>query len=249
MVRRLIVDPESGLDQKALAGFVAELGLEGVLGEQAATLLSGLYRAFWELDASLIEINPLVVTKDDTLMALDVKITLDDNALFRHDDLEALRDQDEVDPSELEAKRYELNFVKLQGDIGVVVNGAGLALATIDLMQDNGLEPADFMDMRPVATREQIATGCALLFANRKVKAILVNIYGGGILRCDTIAEGIALTCKREGLSVPLVVRAAGTNHELARKIILDQGIKAIFVDSMAEAIETLRKTLKREAA
>ncbi|MEM7222006.1 MAG: ATP-grasp domain-containing protein, partial [Pseudomonadota bacterium] len=136
VVRRLIVDPDAGLDQAALDGFLSELGLEGALGEQAAQLLSNLYRAFWELDASLIEINPLAVTDDDKLLALDVKISLDDNALFKHDDLEALRDQDEVDPSELEAKRYELNFVKLQGDIGVMVNGAGLALATIDLMLD-----------------------------------------------------------------------------------------------------------------
>jgi succinyl-CoA synthetase beta subunit len=199
--------------------------------------MTDTYQAFIDLDASLIEYNPLVVGKEGDLVALDAKIVLDDNALFRHQDLEALRDEDEGDPTELEAKRFELNYVKLSGNIGVMVNGAGLALSTIDLLKEQGGEPADFMDVRSEATREQIAGGFGLLMRNPKVEAILVNIYGGGSLRCDTVAEGIGTACRQTKLTVPLVVRAAGTNGDLARKILMAQGISVDFADTVGEAI------------
>jgi succinyl-CoA synthetase beta subunit len=248
-ISRATIDPAKGLDVTQAAGLAADLGLDGALESPAVGLLSGLYDAFVESDADLIEINPLAVTRTGELQVLDVKMSLDDNALFRHPELETLRDEDEVDPSELEAKRFELNYVRLDGNIGVMVNGAGLALATIDILKQHGGAPADFMDVRPVATREHIATGFAMLLRNPKVKAILVNIYGGGILRCDTVAEGVAAACRDIGLEVPLVVRAAGTNMEMCRKILVGQGIPAIFARDMAEAAAEAVAAAKREGA
>ncbi|MDH3473259.1 MAG: ADP-forming succinate--CoA ligase subunit beta [Rhodospirillales bacterium] len=248
-ILRCAVDPAEGFSGARAGELAVALGFESELLARTVDLMGKLYQAFIETDASLIEINPLAVTKDGALQALDVKMILDDNALFRHAELEALRDEDEVDPSELEAKRFELNYVKLGGDIGVMVNGAGLALATVDILKEYGGAPADFMDVRPVATRAQIATGFKMLLANPDVKAILVNVYGGGILRCDTIAEGVAAACKEVGLSVPLVVRAAGTNKEMAEKILVGQGIPVTFARDMAEAAVKVIAAAKREAA
>jgi succinyl-CoA synthetase beta subunit len=248
-ILRVTIDPAKGLDGAQAARLAADLGFDGTLETAAVELLTGLYDAFTRTDASLIEINPLAVTRDGALRALDVKMSVDDNALFRHPDLEALRDEDEVDPSELEAKRFELNYVRLDGNIGVMVNGAGLALATVDILKQHGGEPADFMDVRPVATREQIATGFGMLLENPKVKAILVNIYGGGILRCDTVAEGVAAACRDIGLGVPLVVRAAGTNMEMCRKILVGQGIPVTFAEDMAEAAAEVVAAVNREVA
>ena len=248
-ILRASIDPAKGLEGAQAARLAAGLGLDGALEAAAVDLLTGFYAAFTDTDASLIEINPLAVTRDGALRALGVKMSLDDNALFRHPELEALRDEDEVDPSELEAKRFELNYVRLDGNIGVMVNGAGLALATVDILKQHGGEPADFMDVRPVATREQIATGFGMLLTNPKVKAILVNIYGGGILRCDTVAEGVAAACKQAGLAVPLVVRLAGTNREMAEKILVGQGIAASFAKNMSDAAAQVVAAAKREAA
>jgi succinyl-CoA synthetase beta subunit len=234
---RLVVDPDEGIDRDAALAMAKRLGLDGAQAKQALEVMTATYRAFIDLDASLIEYNPLVVSTDGDLLALDAKIVLDDNALFRHRDLEALRDEDEGDPTELEAKRFELNYVKLSGNIGVMVNGAGLALSTIDLLKEEGGEPADFMDVRSEATREQIAGGFGLLLRNPRVAAILVNIYGGGILRCDTVAEGIGTACREAKLTVPLIVRAAGTNGDLARRILVSQGIPAAFADTVGEAV------------
>jgi len=244
-LERLVVDPDEGLDREAALALVERLGLEDAQAKQAAEIMAATYKAFNDLDASLIEFNPLVVSTGGDLLALDAKIVLDDNALFRHQDLEALRDEDEVDPTELEAKRFELNYVKLTGNIGVMVNGAGLALSTIDLLKAEGGEPADFMDVRPEATRDQIAGGFGLLLKNPKVEAILVNIYGGGILRCDTVAEGIANACRERDLTVPLIVRAAGTNGDLARKILAGQGIPVDFADSLSEAVAKAVRAVK----
>lgn len=245
----LVVDPESGVDPSAARHLAAELGLEGAAAEQAAGLMAALYQAFIDFDASLIEINPLAVASDGTLQALDVKMVLDDNAQFRHEELAALRDEEELDPAELEAQRYNLNYVRLDGNIGVMVNGAGLALATVDLLKEQGGEPADFMDVRPEATRAQITHGFKLLLRNPAITAILVNIYGGGILRCDTVAEGVAAACKEEGLRVPLVVRAAGTNGELARKILMSQGVPVTFAQSLAQAAAKVVEAGGRKAA
>ncbi len=237
-LKRLIVDSNDGLVASEAEAFASGLNLEAGPAKAAAKLMAGLYKAFVELDASLIEINPLVLTEAGDLLALDVKMSFDDNALFRHPRIADLRDRDEDDPSEVEAARYEINYLRLDGDIGCMVNGAGLALATIDLLKQRGGRPADFMDLRPVVTRQQVATGFKMILRNPKVKAILVNMYGGGILRCDTIAEGIAEAVKEDGLKVPLVVRAAGTNMEIARKILTGQAVPAIFADDMAEAAE-----------
>ena len=235
---KLIVDPAVGPDDADLLKAAAGLGLDGTAAEAAVALMHGLYKAFLELDASLIEINPLALTEAGELRAVDIKLNLDDNALFRHPELEALRDPDDVDPTEMEAARYEINYVKLDGDIGCMVNGAGLALATLDAIGRAGGAAADFMDVRPVATREQIATGFRLVLTNPKIKAILVNVFGGGILRCDTLAEGIAAAVRAHGLRVPLIVRAAGTNMEIAKKALVSQGVAVTFADDMTEAAE-----------
>lgn len=246
---RLATDPATGLDEVKARELATNLGLDGSARDQAAEIMKAMYKAFCDLDASLIEINPLVVTNEGGLSALDVKMVLDDNALFRHQDLAALRDEEELDPSELEARRHALNYVHLDGSIGVMVNGAGLALATVDLLKQGGGEPADFMDIRPEATRDQVAEGFRLLLRNPKVRAILVNIYGGGILRCDTVAEGIAAACKSEGLRVPLIVRAAGTNGELARKILNSQGVPVTFAETIGQAASQVVTAAGREAA
>ena len=234
---KVAVESSAGLHAEAARALAADLGLEGAQARALAGIAEAVTKAFLDHDASLIEINPLAVTGDGQILAIDVKMILDDNALFRHPELEALRDLDELDPAELEAQGHELNYVKLDGNIGCMVNGAGLALATLDMIKEAGGAPADFMDVRPVATREQVAAGFKMLLGNPKVAAILVNVYGGGILRCDTIADGIATAVKASGRTVPLVVRAAGTNCEIARKLLVDRGVTPIFARDMADAV------------
>ena len=256
-IDKLVIDPGVGPpggppgdpDDAGLRAAAADLGLDGAAAEAAVALMRGLYQAFHELDASLIEINPLAVTETGELRAVDVKLNLDDNALFRHPELEALRDPDDLDPTEMEAARYEINYVKLDGDIGCMVNGAGLALATLDAIGRAGGAAADFMDVRPVATREQIATGFRLVLTNPKVKAILVNVFGGGILRCDTIAEGIAAAVRAHGLQVPLILRLAGTNMEIAKKTLIGQSVPVTFADDMAQAAELVVRAAKAGTA
>ncbi len=248
-LHKLVIDPTAGFRDRPARELAGQLGLLGAQAEAAVQIMSGLYQAFLDQDASLIEINPLVATNDGLLRALDIKMIVDDNALFRHPKLEQLRDQEEVDPAELEAQRFELNYVKLDGNIGCMVNGAGLALATIDLLKQRGGDPADFMDVRPTANRDQVATGFKMLLDNPKVKAILVNVYGGGILRCDTVAEGIAAASREVGLRVPVIVRAAGTNMEMCQKILVGQGIPVSFARNMAEAAEMVVAAAKRGAA
>ncbi len=248
-IDKLVVDPATGPDGTELRSAAASLGLDGAAADAAVALMQGLYKAFLDFDASLIEINPLALTESGELRAVDVKLNLDDNALFRHPELEALRDPDDLDPTEMEAARYEINYVKLDGDIGCMVNGAGLALATLDAIGRAGGAAADFMDVRPVATREQIATGFRLVLSNPKVKTILVNVFGGGILRCDTMAEGIAAAVRAHGLEVPLIVRAAGTNMEIAKKALVGQGIPVTFADDMDEAAEMAVRAARSGAA
>jgi len=248
-ILKIVVDPVEGLSEAEAAELAAKLGLKGASATAASSFIAGIYQAFIEKDASLIEINPMGVTADGELLALDVKMSFDGNALYRHPELETLRDEDEVDPSELEADRYEINYVKLDGNIGCLVNGAGLAMATLDLIKDRGGAPADFMDVRPAANREQVAMGVSMLLRNPKVKAILVNVYGGGILRCDTIGEGIALAVAKDGLNVPLIVRAAGTNMEICKKTLIAQGVPVTFARDMAEAADLTVRAVKQEAA
>lgn len=202
---------------EAVAAFIGRLGLDGALHAQGCALVDGLRRAFVELDASLIEINPLALTEQGTLVALDVKMVLDDNALFRHADLAALRDEDETDTIDLQAQRHQLNYVQLDGDIGMVANGAGLGLATLDMVVAAKGRPANFMDIRTTATSLDIAHGFRLLLDNPATRAILVNVHGGGMQPCDTIAEGLGIAMRRTGRSLPLVVRLAGNNADFAR--------------------------------
>lgn len=249
LIAKVEAGPDKGFSSNELKSFATRLALEGQLADAAAGMFLKLYKAFVELDASLIEINPLAVTPERALVALDVKMTFDDNALFRHPDIAQLRDPADSDPDELEAQRHEMNYVKLDGDIGVVVNGAGLALASLDMLIDVGGRPANFMDIRPEASSRQIAEGVSLLLANPEVKVMLVNAYGGGFLPCDTVAEGIAMALKRAGRKVPMVFRAAGSNAELARERLRNYGIAYVPAVDMAEAVRLAVDIGRKEAA
>jgi succinyl-CoA synthetase beta subunit len=233
---RLPLDGTTPPRETDLSRFAEALGLTGDLGDQAVRLLAGLAAAFLDLDASLIEINPLCVTKQARLIALDVKMTVDDNALFRQPDLRGLRDEDEIDALELEAQRHDLNFVRMDGNIGVVVNGAGLALATLDILRDIGGTPANFMDIRTTAMSQQIARGVSLLLDDPRVKTILVNVHGGGMTSCDTVVDAIQLAMRRSERRVPIVFRAAGQNADHARWAMVDRRIPHEVADSISEA-------------
>jgi len=237
IVKTLFLDPDGSASKGALEQFAGALGMTGPLVKKAATVFAGLGKAFAEQDAGLIEINPLAVTPSKELFALDVKMVLDDNAMFRHPEMRGLHDRDELDPVEMQAQANEINFVRMDGDIGVVVNGAGLALATHDMLTDAGGEPANFMDIRTTATSLDIAGGFDLLLANERVKAVLVNVHGGGMQRCDTIAEGIGIAMKRSGKSIPMVVRFAGNNADYGRSLLGNYGITFNEADSMAAAV------------
>ena len=215
----LTVDPASGLSGFHGRVIAAALKLEGPLAKQCAALVASLYRLFVDKDASLIEINPLIVTKDGNLLCLDAKIGFDDNALFRHDDIAELRDFDEEEPAEVEASRLGLSYVKLDGTIGCMVNGAGLAMATMDIIKLHGAEPANFLDVGGGATKERVTEAFKIILSDPHVKGILVNIFGG-IMRCDTIAEGVIAAARETNIAVPLVVRLEGTNVELGKKLL-----------------------------
>lgn len=238
IIKTLFLKPDGTATRDALEGFARDLDLKGALAKKAAALFAGLGKAFVEQDASLIEINPLAMTSGKDLMALDVKMVLDDNAVFRHPDLRGLDERDELDPVEMEAQANEINFVRMDGNIGVVVNGAGLALATHDMLTDAGGEPANFMDIRTTASSLDIAGGFDLLLANGNVKVVLVNVHGGGMQRCDTIAEGIGIAMKRSGKSIPLVVRLAGNNADYGRTLLGNYGISYVEAHDMNEAVE-----------
>ncbi len=248
IVERLEIPPD-GIGGADYAGFAARLDLDGAAGEHAAVLFRNLVQAFFDLDASLIEINPLAVTAAGDVVALDVKLVLDDNALFRHPDLAELRDVDSLDPVELQAQRNEINFVRMDGDIGVVVNGAGLALATHDMLRDAGGRPANFMDIRTTANSIDIARGLDLLFGNPGVKVVLVNIHGGGMTRCDTVAEAIGISVRRSGRRLPIVYRAAGNNAEFSRTVLNNCGVAYMPADDMAHAVALAVAAARGEAA
>jgi len=240
------LSPEAGMAPETthFAAMAAALGLSGDTAEAAVQVFAQVWKAFLELDASLIELNPLAITKSGELTVLDVKMVLDDNALFRHPQLEALRDEDESDPQEREAHRFEMNYVKLDGDIGLMVTGAGLCLATIDMIKRRGGEPANFMDVRPVASGAQIAEGLGILLRSPRVRVILVNAMGGGILRCDTLAEGVAEAYRTSARKLPIVFRGAGTAKELGEMTLRNQGVPAAVFDDLGEAVdEALRLT------
>ncbi|MEI6003437.1 ADP-forming succinate--CoA ligase subunit beta [Paraburkholderia bengalensis] len=234
-ILKVAIDPATGLQPFHARQLAFRRGLTGKQVKSATQFIANAYRAFVELDASIVEINPLVVTQQGDVIALDAKINFDDNALFRHPSVEALRDEAEEDPAELEAAKHGLNYVTLDGNIGCMVNGAGLAMATMDIIKLYGGEPANFLDVGGGATKERVATAFRLILRDEKVAGILVNIFGG-IMRCDVIAEGVVSAAREVDLRVPLVVRLEGTNVELGKQILRDSGLPILSADHLADA-------------
>ena len=231
------IDPAVGMASFYARKVAFGLGLEGTQVREAVKLLSGVYKVFTDLDASLIEINPLVVTDAGGVLALDAKMNFDDNALFRHKELAELRDEDEEDPAELEAAEHDLNYITLDGNIGCMVNGAGLAMATMDIIKLHGGEPANFLDVGGNADKERVTAAFKIILSDPSVKGILVNIFGG-IMRCDVIAEGVVAAAREVALKVPLVVRLEGTNVDLGKKILEESGLAITSADDLANAAE-----------
>ena len=238
------VDPVTNICPHHVRRVSKALGLDADLQKQMSPLLTYLYKAFVEKDMSLLEVNPLVVTKDKKLLCLDAKVGFDDNALFRHPDIAALRDVTEEDEKEIEASKYDLNYVALDGSIGCMVNGAGLAMATMDIIKLYGMEPANFLDVGGSASKEKVAAAFKIITSDPKVKGILVNIFGG-IMKCDVIAEGVVAAVKEVGLKVPLVVRLEGTNVDLGKKIIAQSGLNVTSADDLDDAAQKIVKAVK----
>ncbi len=234
-IHTIFIDPTRGLLDNEADEVALKIGVPPTLVPQARTLLQGLYRAFDETDASLAEINPMVVTGDGRVVALDAKMNFDSNALYRHPEITALRDLDEEDPNEIAASKFDLSYISLDGNIGCLVNGAGLAMATMDIVKLYGGSPANFLDVGGGATTEKVTEAFKLMLKNPNLKAILVNIFGG-IMKCDVIAAGVVAAAREVKLSVPLVVRLEGTNVELGKKILAESGLPIISAINMADA-------------
>jgi succinyl-CoA synthetase beta subunit len=243
-IKTLTIDPATGIMPHHGRAVAAALGLTGDLAKQAEHVVATLYAAFIGTDASQIEINPLAITGDKKLMVLDAKVGFDPNALYRHPDLVLLRDLTEEDPAEVEASKYDLAFIKLDGTIGCLVNGAGLAMATMDIIKLYGSSPANFLDVGGGANKEKVTAAFKILLKDPAVKGILVNIFGG-IMRCDIIAEGIIAAAKEVSLGVPLVARLSGTNAELGKKILAESGLNLIPADDLADAADKIVKAIK----
>jgi succinyl-CoA synthetase beta subunit len=238
-IHRVPIDPGEGLTDSQADDVARKIGVPEASMAEARRFMHGLYRAFCECDASLAEINPLILTGDGRVLALDAKLNLDDSALFRHPEIVSLRDLDEEDPAEVEASKFELSYISLSGNIGCLVNGAGLAMATMDVIKLFGAEPANFLDVGGGATTQKVTEAFKLMLKNPAVKGILVNIFGG-IMRCDTIAEGVITAAREVKLGVPLVVRMKGTNEELGRKLLAESGLPIISADNMADAAKKI---------
>ena len=236
-IHKVMIDPVSGLADADADDIARKIGVPDASVPQARTILQSLYKAFWDTDASLAEINPMIVTGDGKVVALDAKMNFDSNALFRHPDIVEMRDLDEEDPAEIEASKFDLSYISLDGNIGCLVNGAGLAMATMDTIKLYGATPANFLDVGGGATVEKVTAAFKIMLRHPGLKAILVNIFGG-IMKCDTIAEGVIAAAKEVKLAVPLVVRMKGTNEELGRKILAESGLPIISANNMAEAAE-----------
>jgi succinyl-CoA synthetase beta subunit len=241
----LSIDPASGYSAFHGRRIAAALKLTGDQIDQCVKLVGQLYGAFVDKDMSLLEVNPLVVTKAGKLMCLDAKINFEDNALFRHKDVAELRDITEEDPAEVEASKYDLNYVKLDGQIGCMVNGAGLAMATMDIIKLYGLEPANFLDVGGSATKEKVTAAFKIILSDPSVKGILVNIFGG-IMRCDIIAEGVVAAAREMAIKVPLVVRLEGTNVDLGKQILAQSGLKIVPADNLADAAKKITDEVKK---
>ncbi len=243
-IHKVFVDPGTGLLDSEAEEVARKIGIPEPSVAQARDILKSLYRAFVETDSSLAEINPLILTGEGKVLALDAKINFDDNALFRHPDLVALRDLDEEDPAEIEASNFGLSYISLDGNIGCLVNGAGLAMATMDVIKLYGASPANFLDVGGGADAEKVTEAFKIMLKNPELKAILVNIFGG-IMKCDTIAEGVITASRAVQLKVPLVVRMKGTNEELGKKMLADSGLPIISADNMAEAAQKVVNAVK----
>jgi succinyl-CoA synthetase beta subunit len=241
------VDPATGIMPHHGRHVADALKLEGDLAKQAQVMVEKLYAAFTAKDMSLLEINPLVVTKDNKLMCLDAKVGFDSNALYRHLDIMELRDLTEEDPKEIEASKYDLSYIALDGSIGCMVNGAGLAMATMDIIKLYGMEPANFLDVGGSASKEKVAAAFKIITSDPKVKGILVNIFGG-IMKCDVIAEGVVAAVKEVGLQVPLVVRLEGTNVDLGKKIIAESKLNVVSADDLDDAAKKIVAQVKKAA-
>src|SRR6478609_5856674 len=239
LILKETIDPSVGLRGFQARKLAFGLGIPNDLINQAAKFMLSLYDAFEKMDASLVEINPFLLTKDNRLIALDAKVNFDDNALFRHKDYADLRDLNEEEPLEIEASKFDLNYIKLDGNIGCMVNGAGLAMATMDIIKLAGGEPANFLDVGGGATKEQVTKAFKMILSSSKVKGIFVNIFGG-IMKCDVIAEGVVAATKELGLKVPLVVRLEGTNVELGKQILKDSGLAIQPADTMSDGAKKI---------
>lgn len=236
-IHKMWISPADGVDRAAARELAQKIGIPENALDAAADLIANLYRVYQETDASLVEINPLVLTGKGDIVALDGKMNFDDNALFRHPEIAALRDLDEEDAVEVRASKHDLSYISLDGDIGCMVNGAGLAMATMDIIKLYGGAPANFLDVGGGATKEKVAAAFSLMLENPDIRAILINIFGG-IMRCDVIAEGVTAAAREMQIKVPLVVRLEGTNVEQGKKILADSGLAIISADSMADAAE-----------
>ena len=246
-ILRAPVDPASGISGFHARKLAFGLGLEGKQVGTFTKFVTAMYNAFVALDAAIIEINPLVVSGSGDIYALDAKVSFDDNSLYRHPQIEALRDEGEEDPKELEANKYSLSYVALDGSIGCMVNGAGLAMATMDIIKLYGAEPANFLDVGGGATKERVTAAFKIILSDPNVEGILVNIFGG-IMRCDVIAEGVIAAAREVSLSVPLVVRLEGTNVQLGKDIMAKSGLPIIPADNLADAAEKIVKAVKEAA-
>lgn len=244
-ILKVSIDSATGMQPFHARKLAFGLGLSGDANKNAIKFLVGVYKAFVELDASQVEINPMVVTKGGEVIALDAKMNFDDNALFRHPDIAAMRDEDEEDANERDAKNWELSYVRLDGNIGCMVNGAGLAMATMDIIKLYGGEPANFLDVGGGATTERVTAAFKIILSDPNVKGVLVNIFGG-IMKCDIIANGIIAAAKEVSLSVPLVVRLEGTNVELGKKILYESGLAVIPADNLADAARKIVEATKK---
>ena len=240
---KVSVDPATGLQSFHCSAIAFGLSFSGDQAKQMMKIVSGVYDAFVSTDASQIEINPLVVTGKGNLLALDAKINFDENGLFKHPEIEALRDEDEEDPLEARASKHDLSYVRMDGNIGCMVNGAGLAMSTMDIIKLYGAEPANFLDVGGGADTERVTEAFKIILSDKSVKGILVNIFGG-IMRCDVIAEGVVAAAKEVGINVPLVVRLAGTNFERGKEILANSGLEIIAADDLGDAAEKIVKAI-----
>jgi succinyl-CoA synthetase beta subunit len=243
-IHKVTIDPAAGLVPRDAEEVARKIGVPEAALPQAGELLKNLYTAFEQTDGALAEINPLIVTGDEKVLALDAKMTFDDNALFRHPEIVALRDFDEEDPAEIEASKFDLAYIQLDGNIGCLVNGAGLAMATMDIIKLYGGSPANFLDVGGGASTEKVTEAFKIMLKNPNLKAILVNIFGG-IMKCDVIAEGVVSAARQVSLKVPLVVRLEGTNVELGKKILADSGLPIISASNMADAAQKVVKAIE----